>query len=526
MAERKFDTHMVACEGGLNTQLSALVLGRPEFNGVAAGLTNFEPADGYRRVEGFTQILSTSGFVGSGSVAGLEIYKEKILAARRSADTTFRLYESTTSANVWTTITAADITFAADAKVRFHEFNWAGDKVAFVDGTSNAKTWNNSAVVTLNGSGVLAAPSVVTSFKSRLVLSGDTTKPYIVSLSAANDETNWSGAAGSIDINIGDKVTQVKRFRDELVIFCTNSIHKIVGDSSANFVAQPVTSDLGCLAPDSVIEIGGDLYFWGADGLRSFKVSDNNNDTNLSPITIPIRPSIRAMIDSEDIRTVAGLNIRNKSQFRMFCSDATSTEAKVHGFLGTLNISSAANKPNASRGDTPAWEFALLRGINPSCATSGYIGGKEFVLHGGWDGVVYRQESGNKFGAAKIVAVYDTPFMDLTDPFVRKTLHRLMTYLKVQGATTIYMRLRFDFGDGNIVQSETQKLELNSVDAIYDDSDTRYGTAKWGIVNLPFNLQNVRGSCKTVSIRILSIDDQQAFAIHGFALEYEKNGRH
>lgn len=525
MAEQRLRTHLVSCEGGLNTQLGALSLGRPEMNGMAAGLINYEPSDGYRRLEGFTQVVGISGFVGSGSVAGLEIFKDKIIAARRSNGTTYRMYEASITDNGWTTVTPADITFGTSTRVRTHNINWAGRKMVWVDGTNNAKSYTGSGVVTLNGSGVLSAPSLVTSFKSRLVLAGDPSQPYTVGLSAPNDETNWDGAAGAIAINVGDTVTQVKSFRDELVIICRNGIKRIVGSSSTNFQVQPVTSDLGSLSPDAVFEIGGDLYFWSNDGLRSYRIADNNNDTDVSTVTIPIRPSVRGLTGTYDVSNLTSVVIRSKSQFRVFLTSSTASEQSVWGFLGALNINSPITRTAEAGGEMPHWEFGLLKGINPSCTTSGYISGREYVFHGGFDGKVYQQENGNKFGTRAITSIYDTPFMDIGDPFVRKTLYKLLTYIKVSGATTIYMKTRFDFNSTDVIQPETQRITLSGISGEYDDANTQYGSALYGVSSFPFDLSNLRGSCKTVSIRIMTIDDQAAHAIHGFAMEYGMEAR-
>ena len=76
------------------------------------------------------------------------------------------------------------------------------------------------------------------------------------------------------------------------------------------------------------------------------------------------------------------------------------------------------------------WEFGELLGIRASCCTSDYVNGEEFVLHGDYDGNVYRQESGTTFNNQPILAVYSTPFLDFGDPGVSKVLKKVNTFIR------------------------------------------------------------------------------------------------
>ena len=62
-------------------------------------------------------------------------------------------------------------------------------------------------------------------------------------------------------------------------------ILELGGTALANFVLQTVTDDLGCLATDSVIEMGGDLLFLSQDGLRPVSGTDKIGDVNLETVS-------------------------------------------------------------------------------------------------------------------------------------------------------------------------------------------------------------------------------------------------
>ena len=62
------------------------------------------------------------------------------------------------------------------------------------------------------------------------------------------------------------------------------TLKNLSGTALANFV-QTVTDNLGCLATDSVIEIGGDLLFLSQDGLRPISGTDKIGDVNLETVS-------------------------------------------------------------------------------------------------------------------------------------------------------------------------------------------------------------------------------------------------
>ena len=75
---------------------------------------------------------------------------------------------------------------------------------------------------------------------------------------------------GAGEIKVGDVVTGLKVFRDELFIFCQRKIYKLTGTSSSNFALAEVAKNVGTIAHHSIQELGGDLIFLAADGLKNY----------------------------------------------------------------------------------------------------------------------------------------------------------------------------------------------------------------------------------------------------------------
>ena len=75
------------------------------------------------------------------------------------------------------------------------------------------------------------------------------------------------------------------------------------------------------------------------------------------------------------------------------------------------------------------------------------------------DGYLYEMEKGNSFGddteTNKIEAIFESPYMPITDPRVRKTAYKLTLFTDPTGTLDLNFRLLFDFdsgGDTRVVQ--------------------------------------------------------------------------
>ena len=89
--------------------------------------------------------------------------------------------------------------------------------------------------------------------------------------------------------------------------------------------------------------------------------------------------------------------IPEKTQYRLFFSKTNGLETRTQGIICVLK-----QQQNGQQ----AYEFSELKGIKPSCTDSFIEQGNILVLHGGFDGFIYRQEEGNDFDGTAINAKY------------------------------------------------------------------------------------------------------------------------
>lgn len=102
----------------------------------------------------------------------------------------------------------------------------------------------------------------------------------IIAYSALLDETHWSTGAGEINV-LGtagavatgyDELVAISSFDGFLVAFLRNSI--VIYDSPeapSSLVIEQIIQGIGCLARDSVQQVGDDIYFLSDTGVRSLK---------------------------------------------------------------------------------------------------------------------------------------------------------------------------------------------------------------------------------------------------------------
>ena len=365
------ETFKAICRGGLNTTGDVLSQGE-ETPGSATKLLNYEPdlQGGYRRISGFTNTYGT--VTGTGSVLGVCVadgIHNGILAARTPSSGNNYLHYWTGSA--WTAITTSGSpTMSGVTKVRFTRLNFGTPKIVLTDGINPAALYDASnGYVQITDSNAPTDPTISEIYQNHLFLAGDPAKKDQLFFSAPLAETDFTPANGAGNINVGFDIVAIKVFRNILYIFGTNNIKRLVGNNRTDFNLENVTNNLGCLATDSVLEIGGDLIFLAPDGIRPIGGTAKIGDVNLETVSKKIHKTVQNTIDTETLTGLSAVLIRSKSQFRYMFSGTSST-----GILGALREN--------PQGGGFSFEFSTLFGFSVTCADSGYIGTSEVVLHG------------------------------------------------------------------------------------------------------------------------------------------------
>lgn len=395
------------------------------------------------------------------------------------------------------------------SKVRFTKYNFGSPKIILTDGINPASTYDGTTYKQVTDSNAPTDPKFSAVFQNHMFLAGDPAQETNLFFSAPYDELNYTAANGSGVINVGFPIVAIKTFRDALYVFGSNNIRKLVGNNIANFVLESVTDNLGCLATDSVIEIGGDLLFLSQDGLRPVSGTDKIGDVNLETVSKDIQSVFTDVVFDIDLDGLNAVVVRSKTQFRYFFA-AADTQGVIGGFRQT---------PNGLQ-----FEYGQLLGITATCADSGYIGQNEYVIHGDSIGKVHRQERGNSFAGTDIFSVFQTPYLHMQDPEQRKIFYTIATYLRSEGDNEILMSAVYDYEDVDVLNPNDFTLSNTGAAAYYNEAAYAADDAASGAIYdgspSPIRRTNISGSGKAISLRYVTNDSKASHSIQGLVITF------
>jgi len=501
-------TNLTVCQGGLITNVDPLTHAS-QLSGSALRMINYEPSlsGGYRRISGYQNTYGT--VPGSGPILGVHVngnIHDGVFACRKTTTGYNYLHKWNNSTESWDAVTVTGTPDMTNVdRVRFVSYNWSGEVLLITDGVNPAATYDGTTYTQITHSNAPVDPKYAEEFSSHIFLTGSSSEPYNLYFSSPLDPTDFDPANGSGVINVGFKVTAIKKFRNTLFIFGANNIKKLTGNNVANFVLENVTSNLGCIATDSVVEFGGDLLFLGPDGIRPISGTDRIGDIELAPVSKEIQDIFDNYYLSEQVTDVSIVVIRKKSQFRFFFKNDSSLS-----LIGSIR---------KSQGKQSIFEYSQLIGIEANCVSSGYIGQYEIVIHGDGSGRVHKQEQGTSFNGEDIFSLYQTPYFYMDDPELRKIIYKVDTYLKSEGNTEVFVGVYYDYDDVYSLNPATYSFSTEGAAAVY-------GTAIYGSGDIydgnpsPKALTNVDGTGKSVSISYVTNNTNASHTIQAIAMTY------
>ena len=544
--------YALACEGGLDKSSSSFELLRKP--GAATLLENFEVdiAGGYRRINGYSAFGDGSAANPStdNDILGLHVYADGVIAC--TSTNVFFSQDGTS----WLQINKASVAGGGDnhtaftgrsaaartsqGLAHFTTYEGASDygEVIITDEGSGAKpfyfkmTGTGSALssrtffaqeITVSGTHY---PKFCTIHDKHLVVAGAATAPntifYSNTILDSDDVTDFDGD-GSGEIVLDDQVVGLKSFREDLIIFCRNSIWKLSNiNVAASIEVTSITKNIGCLDGKSIQEIGGDLVFLAPDGIRTLAGTVRIGDVELGTVSRAIQPVIKFIADNIGTYTVSTIVIRDKSQYRLYYG-TSSTGGASRGIIGTLKTN--------DQGFTQ-FQWSETVGIDASAAAaSGFnSNGVEKHYHGDYAGRVFNHDIGDNFldsgnTASNIISKYQTPDLDYGDLGTLKTLKYAKLSITPEGTVDTTLRIRYDFDNLDSPKPADYSLSI--------PKPSLFGTAvfgatanhKFGAASDPITRQVIEGSGHSNYFRVFSDNQNSPYTVNGLYIDYVPSGR-
>ena len=540
--------YALACEGGLDKSSSSFeLLRRP---GAATLLENFEVdiAGGYRRINGYSILGGASAANPStdDDILGLHVYADGVIACT-STNVYFTLDGVT-----WLQINKGSVAAGGDD---YTAFTGRSAAARTSQGLAHFTTYEGASdygevIITDEGSGVLpfyfkmtgtgaalssrtffaktitvsstVYPKFCTIHDKHLVVGGAATAPNTIYYSGTGDIDDFT-TTGSGSIVLDDQVVGLKSFREDLIIFCRNSIWKLSNiNNSSTIAVAPITKNIGCLDGKSIQEIGGDLVFLAPDGIRTLAGTVRIGDVELGTVSRAIQPVIKFIADNIGTYTISTIVIRDKSQYRLYYG-TSSTGGSSRGIIGTLKTN--------EQGFTQ-FQWSETVGIDASAAAaSGFnYNGVEKHYHGDYAGRVFNHDIGDNFldsgnTASNIISKYQTPDLDYGDLGTLKTLKYLKLSITPEGTVDTSLRIRYNFDDLDSPQPTDYSLSI--------PKPSLFGTAvfgataahKFGAASDPITRQVIEGSGHSNYFRVFSDNQNAPYTVNGLYIDYTPSGR-
>ena len=418
----------------------------------------------------------------------------------------------------------ADITFLSVSrdgagKLRFDRYNFDGtDKIILVDGASAPSIYDGGTYTVLNDAPAdVVGATDVKNFKNSLFF----VKGSVITFTSVYTDSDFSAANGAGTLNIGDAITGLSVFREQLFVFAENSIYRISGSTIADFRLDPITRDIGCLEGDTIQEVGSDIMFLGPDGLRLLSATERNNDISVANISKNIQSQFTDFISRST--SFSSVLIRNKSQYRILGYTSSYTEENAFGVIVTQLAEEGGG----------GFAFAETRGIQAYVADSELYEGIERIVFANKDGYIYQLEQGNSFDGGDISATFITPNLPIQDPRVRKTFYKMFLYTDPSGIISFDVNLKLDFDQTQVIQPGNIDINNLLVDSdsvavygsgTYYDPVTETGSRYGGKLQYVFEAQLI-GSGYTGALSFTSTGTNPPFSLDAVTIEYANNAR-
>jgi hypothetical protein len=511
----QWQTFPIEFRGGLISNLSSLQHGTNAV-GSATILQNFEPnkEGGYSKLKGYEKFSDTE-VTGSGPILALKVISSgRMIVARKNATNYTEYYYGTGS--TWTSMATSASTNGG--KARHAEYNLDGDdKVVFVDGTNYPAIYNTSGntmtfMTSADSTDVSGAENVAI-FKNTAFYS----KGNNIFFTAPFSVDDFSVANGAGSINVGQDITGLVVFRDQLIIFTTSSIKKLTGNTTSDFQVSPITDRIGCINGDTIQEVGGDIMYLAPDGIRLLSATDRIGDFGLDIASDAIAKDANTFLNSAS--NFSSVLLREKAQYRIFAYVASEQQSAAKGLIATKFVSQGAS----------GISWATTKGIKAYVADSRYSGDQETIAFANEDGYIYEMNTGSDFNGSIIEAIYESPFMPISDPQVRKTFYKMTLYAEPTGSMELDINLKYDFASGtNTAVIQPQTFNITSTGTaifLFGGSSSVFGTSTFGgELDNVYN-SNIIGSGKTVALRIEDNSTNPTFTLDTALLEFRQNDR-
>lgn len=443
-----------------------------------------------------------------------------------------QIYEYISAAGVGTPILATDtkmysyasgsltdITHATphdDGNYKFQ--NWNDGANILTLGLNNSSTnskyiqWTGSGAVTsVTLTGASVAPDGDDLMVSWGRVWGTHNNNTVIKYSVVLDHTDWvNTGSGTIDMyNVFgegmDTITAIVPFNGNLVVFGKNNIviYGDIADGAGKFLDPTLSTfrmldhlvGVGCVARDSVQNIGTDLMFLDVSGIRSLGRVIQEKSAPLTEETINVRDHLALDIHSQStMENIRSTYNQEEGFYLLSLPDLATPEVYVLDMRGKLE--------DGSR------RVTLWQGWNPTAMFSSRLKDKIlYTAHVSGTDDLLATYSGTTDNGSSIAVEYQTGWLSLTPDERLMIPKKIAGIFQVTGTHQISYKWAFDFNDAFKTGTKTitgQQGAQYGVAQYAVDSYTGGGNTQRAKVNMRGFGEHIKYGFSTVTSNVFS----------------------
>jgi hypothetical protein len=315
------------------------------------------------------------------------------------------IYEADESTNTWTSIKSG----LTDGEE--YRFTTLGGLLYITNGVDPLMKYDGSTFTDITDA---PTSSYIIDHDNHLFMADDNSLKY----AEFADTSIW----GTIDIpeETGEVITGLASLKGELVIFMSDSIHILYGDDPTNWQRREVVSNTGCVAPKSIVNIFGDLYFAYKDGIYKF------NGSQATKMSWTVVESFKEVKNLKDMK---GAEYNN--QYILSYQDKDTDEYRAL-------VNSPQHESWTKFYNLPVGVWNNFDGSQDGEIDELYFGDAE-------KGLVYKAFDGYSDDGEKIMVYFSTKNLNASQPELINTFRKLMVDTQTQGE--FYIDYSIDNGD-------------------------------------------------------------------------------
>ncbi|MDI6788027.1 MAG: hypothetical protein QME51_06625 [Planctomycetota bacterium] len=298
---------------------------------------------------------------------------------------------------------------------------WWNGNVYMTNGTDAEQKYDLTTVSAMTGPAVKCKEFFV--WNDRMWACGEATNPNRVYFSAFSNAESW----GSTDYlavpenSVNGKAVGFGTITGRLAVFCEDSISLIYGTDLYSFIVRTTEKKVGCVAPKTIKNLNGLLFFLGRDGVYAYN----------GVRAIKVSKIIQTTID--DINTTYIQNAVAEVQGDKYVLSYTSTAAGGTTNNRTLILDTSAGEALVED-IYGSWQGPLTVGFDSFSVWDG--AGDANELYGGSaasDGFVYKMFTGTDYAGSNIDMDLITKDIDFGDASIIKYFKRATVIAEVEG---------------------------------------------------------------------------------------------